>query len=226
MILKNKIKYLLISALIILLNTHFLFSAEYIFDIYFRGISGGNASLVVEYQNDKVFSSFIIHSSGFVDRLFRVRDTTYVIADYPDFYTLSYDKRIHEGNYHSRRTFNVNHVSHLSLENPVRDEYTALVMLLDSLYFNADSIQVNLWDRKDSTTVPIVLYRGPIDYINSPAGTYACQKYEPDKSFRSVLKNESDLVIWISHTYPPLPVQMQIRLKYGFLNCILRKAVP
>lgn len=226
MTLKNKYKCLLLPAFIILISAHSLYSAEYIFDIYFRGISGGNASLVVNYQNDRVISSFIIHSSGLVDRLFRVRDTTFVTSSYPDFYTISYDKRIHEGTYHSRRTFNVNHVSHLLLENPVRDEYTALVMLLDSLYFNTDSIQVNLWDRKDSTTAPIVLYRGPIDYVNSPAGTYACHKYEPDKTFRSVFKNESDLVIWISETFPPLPVQMQIRLKYGFLNCILRRAIP
>jgi|GEM_PF-3388627 len=226
LILKNKLKILLFSTLVFLLCAHSLSSAEYIFDIYFRGISGGNASLVVDYQDDTIISSFIIHSSGLVDRLFRVRDTTFTIASYPDFFTISFDKRIHEGSYHARRTFHVDHVSHLSLEKPVRDEYSALVMLLDSLYFNTDSIEVNLWNRKDSTTVPIVLYRGPIDYINSPAGTFPCHKYEPDKTFRSVFKNESDLVIWISETYPPLPIQMQIRLKYGFLNCILRKAVP
>ena len=222
---KNKFKALFLSAFIILISGKSLFSAEYIFDIYFRGISGGSASLVVDYQKNSVFSSFIISSSGFVDRLFKVRDTTYITASYPDFHTLSYDKRIHEGNYHSRRTFNKDQISHLSQKNPVREEYTALIMLLDSLYFNADSIEINLWDRKDSTTVPLVMYRGSIDYVKSPAGTFACHKYEPDKTFRALFKNESDLVIWISETFPALPVQMQIRLKYGFLTCVLKRAV-
>jgi len=85
---------------------------------------------------------------------------------------------------------------------------------------------VSLWDRKDSVSVPFRLYKKEKDIINSPAGTYPTWVYKPDKDFQKVFENESDLVIWISESIPPLPVQMQIRLKYGPLVCVLRKIIP
>jgi hypothetical protein len=215
-----------ISLLFILFFTPVLLCGnEYIFDIYFRGIPGGNASLVVDYQGNRIFASFIVHSSGFVDKFYRVRDTTTLIASYPDFYTLSYDKRIHEGKYHSRRDFDVQDIIVDSLSYPVRDEYTTMIMLLDSLYFSVDSVIVSLWDRKDSVSVPFNLHKGSKEIINTPAGTFPSYVYEPDKQFKNVFEDESDLVIWISETIPPLPVQMQIRLKYGPLVCILKKVI-
>ncbi len=199
---------------------------EYIFDIYFRGIFGGKASLVVDYQDNRVFASFIIHSSGFVDRFYKVRDTTTIIASYPEFYTLSYDKQIHEGKYHSRREFDVNSLEGKNLNHPVRNEYTTMIMLLDTLYFSRDTVTVSLWDRKDSVSVPFKLHKGSKEIINTPAGTYPAYVYKPDKQFKNVFKDESDLIIWISETMPPLPVQMQIRLKYGPLVCVLKKVIP
>ncbi|MGC9513911.1 MAG: DUF3108 domain-containing protein [Fidelibacterota bacterium] len=219
-------KYLIFFALIFFLLYKFLHANEYLFDIYFRGIPGGNASLVVDYQVDRVFASFIIHSSGFVDTFYEVRDTTQIVASYPSYHTLKYDKRIHEGKYHSQRTFDVETIDTEKLTYPVRDEYTTMIMLLDSLYFSTDSVTVSLWDRKDSVSVPFRLYKKDKDIINSPAGTYPTLVYKPDKDFREVFENESDLVIWISESIPPLPVQMQIRLKYGPLVCVLRKVIP
>ncbi|HAE86432.1 TPA: hypothetical protein DCG86_00235 [Candidatus Marinimicrobia bacterium] len=226
MILKRIKQYLISFTLILLLLSDSLCANEYLFDIYFRGIPGGNASLVVDYQEDRVFASFIIHSSGFVDTFYKVRDTTRIVASYPTYHTLKYDKRIHEGKYHSRRTFDVEMIDTEKLKYPVRDEYTTMIMLLDSLYFSTDSVTVSLWDRKDSVAVPFRLYKKEKDIINSPAGTYPTLVYKPDKNFREVFEDESDLAIWISESIPPLPVQMKIRLKFGPLVCVLRKVIP
>ncbi len=225
MILKRHKRTLLFLMILIIIFHTPVTGSEYLFDIYFRGIPGGNASLVVDYQDNRVFASFIIHSSGFVDSFYKVRDTTTIIASYPDFYTLNYDKRIHEGKYNSRREFNVRDINAQPLSHPVRDEYTTMIMLLDSLYFSVDSAIVSLWDRKDSVSVPFNLHKGSKEIINSPAGTYPTLVYKPDRQFKNVFEDESDLVIWISETLPPVPVQMQIRLKYGPLVCVLKKVI-
>jgi len=226
MILKRIKQILILFALTGCLMLNPLEGSEYLFDIYFRGIPGGNASLVVDYQADRVFASFIIHSSGFVDTFYKVRDTTTIIASYPAFHTLYYNKRIHEGKYHSRREFDVQQIETEKLKHPVRDEYTTMIMLMDSLYFSVDSVTVSLWNRKDSVAVPFRLYKGKTDIINCPAGTYPTLVYKPDKHFREVFEDESNLVIWITETIPSLPVQMQIRLKYGPLLCVLKKVIP
>ncbi|MDD3807236.1 MAG: DUF3108 domain-containing protein [Candidatus Marinimicrobia bacterium] len=202
------------------LNAH-----EYFFDIFFRGIPGGNAKLTVDYQVDTVFASFIINSSGFVDTFFKVRDTTIVVASYPDFFTLFFDKRINEGKYKARREFNVKNIQHKELPYPVRDEYTTMIMLLDPLYFSVDSVLVSLWDRKDSVTVPLFLSKAGKEIINSPAGTFPTFVYKPSNDLKNLIKDSSNSKIWISETLPPLPVQMQIHLKYGSILCVLKKVI-
>ena len=51
--------------------------------------------------------------------------------------------------------------------------------------------------------------------VNTPAGEYYCKIVRPFREGKSLLKNSGDMVIWFTDDGQRIPVQIQIKLKFG-----------
>ncbi len=205
-----------IFILIILLTfTSIVFSQTYKYNIYFKGIKGGKASLSINKIDDKVHAKFLLKTIGIVDKFYSIRDTISVTASYPDYHTISLERIINEGNYHKHITFNIDEIDTALLSNPIRDEYTTMIMLMDSLYADIDSVQLNLYKKSKEITYSFVKKKYEDIKINGK--NVFCKFYAPSKNSSTKLKKigGNNLSIWATNTVPMKPIIIKFSLKYG-----------
>ncbi|MEA1986373.1 MAG: DUF3108 domain-containing protein [Candidatus Marinimicrobia bacterium] len=212
------IKNILISVIILILTFNILISKTYNYDISFSGIKGGKASLEIHKKGKFVYAMFIMNTTGFVDRFYSVRDTVKIIASYPEYHTILLDKIAHEGKtYHKHIIMDVRKIDSTKLTNPIRDEYTAMIMLMDSIYSKKNSVKLNLWKKKKK--VSYEFEKTNIEKIKFNGKKILCNYYEPTAKSSSKLekKGGTGLSIWMTKTTPMNPIVVKVNMKLGHL---------
>ena len=215
----NRTNYILLFILInLLIFNSTIFSQTYKYDIFFKGIKGGKAKITINKNNDKVYARFILRTVGLVDKFYKIRDTITVIASYPDYHTILLDRKINEGKYHKHIVLDVSKIDTSFLSNPIRDEYTSAIMLMDSIYANKKSVKLNLYRKSKEITYEFVRTKNERILFNGKK--ILCYFYEPTFKSSSKLnkKGGADLSIWMTKTVPMKPIIIKFRLKYGKLT--------
>ncbi|HDR05802.1 MAG TPA: DUF3108 domain-containing protein [Candidatus Marinimicrobia bacterium] len=212
----NSFLYIL-SVIIILTTFKEALSQNLRYQLIYQGMSAGQALLKREIiSDDTLKATFILKTQGLMDRLFPIRDTIAVLIDSRDYSTISWKKIINEGRYHRTKIF-----SRDTMSNPIflRDEYSALMMLMDTTYFREPQIDLHILHRDSLRILPLQLNRKElIQFDNDYNWT---NLYEPTpEAIASLVKGENQMWIWMSDTRPSRPVRLKLKFQYG--NILLK----
>ena len=165
--------------------------------------------------------TFYAKTSKFADRIFKVRDKVDIWLDQQDLTTLKIIKQIREGDYSKNlytlldyeNSYAITNKDTVPINGKVRDPYSLLFYLRTIPIEIGQVLDFTTFDRKKSTSFQ-VLVAGK-EKITTPAGTYNCKIIKPYREGRSLLKNSGDMMIWFSDDEKCIPVQIQIKLKFG-----------
>jgi hypothetical protein len=187
------------------------------YQVIYQGMNAGQAFLNRELVgNDTLKATFILKTQGLIDRFFPIRDTIETLIDRSDYSTISWKKIIHEGRYHRTKIF-----SRDTMSNPIflRDEYSALMMLMDTAYFREPQIDLYVLHRDSLHILPLKLNRKElIQFDNDYNWT---NLYQPTpEAIASLVKGENQMWIWMSDTRPSRPARLKLKFQYG--NILLK----
>lgn len=219
----KKFQIFIFILFILLFFNSLLLSQTYNYTIYFKGIKGGKAKLTIHKNDNNVTAKFLLKTVGLIDKFYSIRDTITVIAKYPDYHTILLDRRINEGKYHKHIIFDINRIDTSSLSNPIRDEYTAMIMLMDSIYANKNKVRLNLFKKSKEISYKFINTKDRRILFNGKQ--VLCKFFEPTYSSSSKLKKKGGmgLSIWMSKTTPMKPIIIKFDLKFGSLRLELTK---
>jgi len=192
-----------------------LLSQTYNYKIYFKGIKGGKAKLTIQKNKDYVIAKFLLKTIGLVDKFYSIRDTITVIASHPNYHTILLDRRINEGKYHKHIIFDASKIDTSSLISPIRDEYTAMIMLMDSIYAYKNRVKLNLYKKPKEISYEFIKTKNKRILLNGKQ--VLCNFYEPThkSSLKLKKKGETGLSIWMTKTMPMKPIIIKFDLKFG-----------
>ena len=171
---------------------------------------------------------FQANTRKFADRIFRVRDQIDIWLNKTDLTTLKIIKQINEGKYHRDYYTSIDYNNSIAITNKdtikingaVRDPYSLLY------YFRTIPLEIGkildftTFDNKKLTAFQIIV--DGKETVETPAGTFPCIIVKPFREGKTLLKNEGDMKIWFSDDELRLPVQIQIKLKFGSMLLQLR----
>ena len=164
---------------------------------------------------------FTAKTSKFADRIFPVRDKIDIWIDQSDFTTLKVIKQISEGDYNKNffttidynNSFAITNNDTIPIDGKVRDPYSLLFYLRTFPLEVGQILDFTTFDRKKTTQFQVIV--DGRETINTPAGTFYCKIVRPFREGKSLLKNKGDMIIWFSDDEQCIPVQIQIKLKFG-----------
>mgnify|MGYP002725442920 FL=1 len=207
-----------------------------IYSAKFNIIPSGQASLEVlghESINGvgTFHARFKASTNPTLDRLYKLRDQVDIWLDETDLFTHQLIKNLREGNYHKKIHTIIHYDASLAIINsdtvkiaePVRDPY--------SLFYYLRSIPLNVGQLLEFTsfenkkTTPFKLAVTGKETVITQTGTFNCLVVKPFRQGKTLFKNEGDMQIWFSDDEKRLPVQIQIKLKFGSMNLKLKEIV-
>lgn len=171
---------------------------------------------------------FQANTSKFADIIFRVRDKIDIWLNKTDLTTLKIDKEINEGNYHKNYYTLIDYANSIAITNKdtikingtIRDPYS-LLYYFRTIPLNVGQIlDFTTFDNKKLTDFQVIIDGKEI--VKTPAGKFPCIIVKPFREGKTLLKNEGDMKIWFSDDELHLPVQIQIKLKFGSMLLQLR----
>jgi hypothetical protein len=192
----------------------------------FNIIPAGSASLRVMAldtvnANPTFHVRFEARTGSLADRIYKIRDRIDTWLDKTGLYTHKQSKRLREGSYRKQwhltvdydRSIAVTNGDTVAISHPVRDPY--------SLFYYLRTIPLT-----SGTTIPLTTYENQTltefyvqvtgkETVLVPAGTFPSLVVKPFREGKALFKNQGDMQIWFSDDARRLPVQIQIKLKYG-----------
>lgn len=171
---------------------------------------------------------FQANTSKFADIIFRVRDKIDIWLNKTDLTTLKIDKEINEGNYHKNYYTLIDYANSIAITNKdtikingtIRDPYS-LLYYFRTIPLNVGQIlDFTTFDNKKLTDFQVII--DGKETVKTPAGKFPCIIVKPFREGKTLLKNEGDMKIWFSDDELHLPVQIQIKLKFGSMLLQLR----
>jgi len=196
------------------------------YTLQFNIVKMGRGYLSVESCDDvagiqSYHVRFKAKTRKFADRIFRVRDQIDIWLNKTNLTTLKINKQINEGDYHKNYNTIIDYYKSIAITNNdtiniagnVRDPYSLLY------YFRTIPLEVGqvldftTFDNKKLTDFKVTV--DDKETINTPAGTFQCLVVKPFRDGKTLLKNDGDMKIWFSDDELRLPVQIQIKLKFG-----------
>jgi len=165
----------------------------------------------------------------FADRIFRVRDQIDIWMNKTNLTTLKMNKQINEGNYHKDYKTIIDYKNSIAITNKdtieiygdVRDPYSLLYYFRTIPLEIGQVLDFTTFDNKKLTDFQVIV--DDKETVETPAGTFSCLAIKPFRAGKTLLKNEGDMKIWFSDDELRLPVQIQIKLKYGSMLLQLKK---
>jgi|GEM_PF-2575460 len=210
------IKHFLPGALLILcLSAALQADTEtYRYTLYYQGLPGGHAELKRTLTEERAELELYLKTNLITDRIFRIRDSIRVVADRRDFSLISYEKRIHEGRYHRIRRFHISEIPPDSLSAAIRDEYCAILMLMDPEFFHSRELLLNLFSK--GREIPFTLREQHREFIPVDGHNTRSILYLPtEESLARVGKEDTRLSVWMRDELPSWPLQIRLEFKYG-----------
>lgn len=157
----------------------------------------------------------------FADKLFRVRDQIDIWLNKTDLTTLKIIKDINEGSFHRKYNTIIDYNKSIAVTNgdtiqitgAVRDPYSLLYYFRTIPLEIGQVLDFTTFDNKKLTGFQVIV--AGKETVKTPAGRFPCIIVKPFREGKTLLKNKGDMKIWFSDDELRLPVQIQIKLKYG-----------
>lgn len=157
----------------------------------------------------------------FADKLFRVRDQIDIWLNKTDLTTLKIIKDINEGSFHRKYNTIIDYNKSIAITNgdtiqitdAVRDPYSLLYYFRTIPLEIGQVLDFTTFDNKKLTGFQVIV--AGKETVKTPAGRFLCIIVKPFREGKTLLKNKGDMKIWFSDDELRLPVQIQIKLKYG-----------
>lgn len=223
-------RILIIIALLVSLNygQHIPFNiGEHLtYTLQFNVIKMGRGYLSVE-AIDTISSipsyhvKFQAKTSKFADNIYRVRDYIDIWLNSSNLTTIKLVKQLNEGNYHKKYDTSIDYVNSVAIVNndtlkisgAVRDPYSLLYYFRTIPLELGQILDFTTLDNKKLTKFQVII--DGKETVKTPAGTFPCIIIKPFREGKTLLKNNGDMKIWFSDDGLRLPVQIQIKLKFG-----------
>ena len=164
---------------------------------------------------------FEAKTSKFADNIYRVRDKIDIWLNASDLTTLKLVKQLNEGNYHKKYDTSIDYNNSIAIVNndtlkitgAVRDPYSLLYYFRTIPLEIGQVLDFTTLDNKKLTDFQVII--DGKETVKTPAGTFPCIIVKPFREGKTLLKNDGDMKIWFSDDELRLPVQIQIKLKFG-----------
>ena len=196
------------------------------YTLQFNVIKMGRGYLSVE-ANDTISSIAYYHvkfqakTSKFADNIYRVRDYIDIWLNTSDLTTIKLVKQLNEGNYHKKYDTSIDYNNSIAIVNndtlkitgAVRDPYSLLYYFRTIPLEIGQILNFTTLDNKKLTEFQVII--DGKETVKTPAGTFPCIIIKPFREGKTLLKNDGDMKIWFSDDELRLPVQIQIKLKFG-----------
>lgn len=196
------------------------------YTLQFNIIKMGRGYLSVE-SNDTISGVQAYHvrfqakTSKFADNIYRVRDKIDIWLNTSDLTTLKLLKQLNEGNYHKKYDTSIDYNNSIAITNndtlkingALRDPYSLLYYFRTIPLEIGQILNFTTFDNKKLTDFQVII--DGKETVETPAGTFPCIIIKPFREGKTLLKNDGDMKIWFSDDELRLPVQIQIKLKFG-----------
>lgn len=212
----------------------FKIGEKLVYNAKFNIFPSGEAFLeVLAYDtingNEVYHARFTAKTNSTFDRLFKVRDQIDIWMDKQSLYTHQLIKTIREGKYRKKIFTTINYKDSLAVINSdsikihdvVRDPYSLFYYLRSVPLEIGQVLEFKSFENKK--TIPFKLSVTGIENISTEAGTFSCIIVRPYRKGKALLKNKGDMQIWFSNDEKRLPVQIQIKMKFGSMRLKLKK---
>ena len=172
---------------------------------------------------------FLAKTGAVADRLYKIRDRVDIWIDQKGLFTHKQVKRIREGNYRKELEMVINYRDSTAIVNndtntvdhPLRDPYSLFYYLRTTPLKAGQSFHYTTFENNKTTEFQLKVTGKEI--VNTPASTFPSLVVRPFRRGKALFKNQGDVQIWFSDDKLRLPVQIQIKLKYGSLLLRLKK---
>ncbi|MBU0529770.1 DUF3108 domain-containing protein [bacterium] len=171
---------------------------------------------------------FQAKTNKFADNIYRVRDKIDIWLNTSDLTTVKLVKQLSEGNYHKNYYTSIDYNNSIAITNndtlkitgALRDPYSLLYYFRTIPLEIGQILDFTTFDNKKLTDFQVIV--GGKETVETPAGTFPCIIIKPFRDGKTLLKNDGDMKIWFSDDELRLPVQIQIKLKFGSMLLQLR----
>lgn len=207
-------------------NIPFKVGEKLTYTLHFNIIKMGRGYLSVEsIDNISGLQSYHVKfqakTSKFADNIYRVRDEIDIWLNTSDLTTLKLLKQLNEGKYHKNYDTSIDYNNLIAITNndtleingPLRDPYSLLYYFRTIPLNVGEILDFTTFDQNKLTEFQVIV--DSKETIDVPAGRIPCIIVKPYRGGKTLLKNEGDMTIWLSDDNRRLPVQIQIKIKYG-----------
>jgi hypothetical protein len=231
-----RIFFIFISILSISFGQDFPFKVgeKLVYNAKFNIIPSGVAFLEV-LSRDSINGNGVYHvrftakTNLTFDPLFKIRDQIDIWMDEQTLYTHQLIKTIREGKYRKKISTTIYYQDSLAVINSdsikihdvVRDPYSLFYYLRSIPLEIGEVLEFKSFENKNTTLFKLSVTG--TENISTKAGTFSCIIVRPYRKGKTLLKNKGDMQIWFSNDEKRLPVQIQIKMKFGSMLLKLKK---
>ncbi len=231
-----RIFFLFISILSISFGQDFPFKVgeKLVYNAKFNIIPSGTAFLEV-LSRDSINGNGVYHARFTAktnltfDPIFKIRDQIDIWMDEQTLYTHQLIKTIREGKYRKKISTTIYYQDSLAVINSdsikihdvVRDPYSLFYYLRSIPLEIGEVLEFKSFENKNTTQFKLSVTG--TETISTKAGTFSCIIVRPYRKGKTLLKNKGDMQIWFSNDEKRLPVQIQIKMKFGSMLLKLKK---
>lgn len=231
-----RIFFIFISILSISFGQDFPFKVgeKLVYNAKFNIIPSGTAFLEV-LSRDSINGNGVYHARFTAktnltfDPIFKIRDQIDIWMDEQTLYTHQLIKTIREGKYRKKISTTIYYQDSLAVINSdsikihdvVRDPYSLFYYLRSIPLEIGEVLEFKSFENKNTTLFKLSVTG--TENISTKAGTFSCIIVRPYRKGKTLLKNKGDMQIWFSNDEKRLPVQIQIKMKFGSMLLKLKK---
>ncbi len=172
---------------------------------------------------------YLASTGKYADRLFKIRDRVDMWLDENELFTHRLSKRIHEGNYKKEIDTKLDYENNIGITNKdtvhiskkVRDPYSLFYYLRTIPLPIGDVFPFSTFESNETTDFKLKVTGK--ETIKTEAGNYSCLVVKPYRDGETLLKNKGDMQIWFSDDENRIPVQVEVKLKFGTMLMRLKK---
>lgn len=164
-----------------------------------------------------------------LEKLYMLKDQVDIWMDEKELFTHKLQKKIHEGSYRKKITTTIDYKQSVAIINKDTVKIEGIVRDPYSLFYYLRSIPLKVGQLLDfssfenKTKTFFQLSVAQTENIRTEAGNFECVLVEPFREGRFLFKNEGDMQIWFSNDTRRLPVQIQVKMKFGSMLLKLKK---
>ena len=217
-------------------NLPFQIGEKLVYTAKFNIIPSGEASLEV-IGHDSIngigtyHARFKARTNPALDRLYKLRDQVDIWMDETDLFTHQLKKNIREGNYHKKVLTTIHYDASLAIINSDTVVITELVRDPYSLFYYLRTLPLNVGQLMEFTSFEnkkSIFFKLAVtgrETVKTRAGNFNCLVVRPFRQGKTLFKNEGDMQVWFSDDERRLPIQIQIKLKFGSMHLKLKEII-